>query len=326
MTKTNASLRAAVFSFAFTICTTSVYGQDNIKVQPDPAVKEAVEIQEGGSPELIRQTREQLEEYKRAEQYDPKIKCYTKSVSLPLSNLKLGFEVAVNSDYITTLTFLDQNGNPYPTRLSRAGDAESFFVCSGSSSSCEAGEDELDLAHILTLSTNKLAGRSNLKVLFKGLHRAVHIPLVVKRNYCHDEVTISLPNINPDFEMPEPVLSNYESIVPQVDDLLARGLLDNLAYELLSPATPVTVNPVSMTDKKLPINDLRAVYNDGFTYIKTRLLLPQPSPNAITEGLMGQRVYRFKGKPHDIRGTYPSGRVVILKIKYPDSLAAYRTF
>lgn len=296
---------------------------EELDVKPEPTVREAVENQKGGSPELYRQTREQLDEYERANEYDPKVRKKRKTVALPYDDLEVPFEIEVSRGYLSTITFLDAKGRPFPVRVSRVGDSTTFIVCTGTSADCSISEEDLDIAHILTVGTARRAGRSNLKVLFKGLHQAVQIPLVGKKSSYHDEVTIMLPIDNPDASSPVAASNNLGSI-RETDDMYARALIDGIAVDKLPDAIALEVSIESMAGRDLPNSGNAAMFANGNTYLKTRIIMPEPTPTGVTAGFASSKVYRFEGKQRAITGFDENGSVVIIKLTPPENVLGYR--
>lgn len=302
-----------------------ISSQNNEDFDPTPQdeVREGVERQRGGSPALYGQTDEAFREYDRYREYDPKIKRKSDTVPLTRNNLSLPFEVEVSEGYITTLTFLDVNGNPYPTRISRVGDPGTFVVCVGVSESCEVGEEDLDIAHILTVGTTRLAGRSNLRVFFRGLDRAVQIPLVGRTSSYHNDVTIMLPVENPDIDRSAQV-RDMRLTIPETDDYYARALIDNVPGSKLPQARDLQVEVSTRDAQVLPTGSYAALYANGKTYLRTDITLPNPSAEAITPGAMRQVVYRFDGKPRVITGFNRHGQVVKIALREPENVLGYR--
>lgn len=293
---------------------------------PRPEVREGVERQRGGSPDLYRQTNEAYQEYLRYKQYDPKIQQKSETVTLSRNELTLPFEVEVSQGYITTLTFFDANGNPYPTRISRVGDNGTFVVCTGISDNCQAGEEDLDIAHILTVGTTRLAGRSNLRVFFRGLDRAVQIPLVGRKSSYHDEVIIMLPVSNPDAQPHSQILDGRLTI-PETDDYIARALIDSVPASRLSDgAVDLEVRVETRARQRLPTGGYAAIYSDGKTYLRTDITLPNPGAEAITPGPMRQVVYRFDGRPRVISGYNRHGQLVKIELRAPENVLGYREY
>lgn len=296
---------------------------EEFSIYPGDEIREAIDDEIGGPPELQRQVDEYLEEYDRASQYEPRLKKKSESISLSASSPEVPFEIEVSRGYLTTLTFLDANGHPYPTRTSRVGNSQTFIVCVGASSSCQASEEEIDIAHILTIGTNHLAGRSNLKVFFKGMHRAVQIPLVSKKFSYHDEVTIVLPTENPDAER-ELISDITPDHMLRSDDLVARGLIDDVPISEMPGAIRLDATSFSVTGEPHARQDALAVYVGGNTYLRTTVRRTNPQPTSVTPGHMGTMVYRYSGKRRVVTGLDSAGMVVTIKIDFPERVLGYK--
>lgn len=311
---------------ADTVAAEQWFHPEDFDPTPRPEVREGVERQRGGSPELYRQTQEAYQEYLRHNQYDPEKQRKSESVTLSRNELTVPFEVEVSQGYITTLSFFDANGNPYPTRISRVGDNTTFVVCTGISDNCQAGEEDLDIAHILTVGTTRLAGRSNLRVFFRGLDRAVQIPLVGRTSSYHDEVIIMLPVSNPDVE-PQSHVQDGRLTIPETDDYIARALIDSVpASKLSGDSVDLEVRVETRSRQRLPVGGYAAIYSGGKTYLRTDITLPNPGAEAITPGPMRQVVYRFNGKPRVISGFNRHGQLVKIELRTPENVLGYREY
>lgn len=295
-------------------------------VVPTDEVKRGVEQERGGPPELYRQVMEQNAEYDNVMDYVPQAKPIRKTVALNMDSLDVPFEVQVARGYITTLTFIDVNGNPFPVRVSRAGNPSSFIVCAGTKEDCKITEADMDIAHILTIGTPKLVGRSNLRVFFKGLYKAVQIPLVIKKTSYHDEVTIMLPVSNPDVREDITMQSNRDFQIKDSDDYYARALLDGISVKKLPNAVELTVDVENRIGQKARASSLYAIYAEGNTYVKTTLRKPNPQATAITTGFMGEVVYRFSGRTSVVTGFDESGQILVLKLTMPDNVLGYKEY
>ncbi|MDQ2077399.1 DotH/IcmK family type IV secretion protein [Marinimicrobium sp. ABcell2] len=322
-------IRWSIVVFTFALAGTASAEQrtspEDFDPTPRPEVREGVERQRGGGPDLFRQTYEANREYDRYRQYDPKIQRKSESVTLTRNELTLPFELEVSQGYITTLTFLDANGNPYPTRISRVGDNTTFVVCTGISDNCQAGEEDLDIAHILTVGTTRLAGRSNLRVFFRGLDRAVQIPLVGRKGSYHDEVIVMLPVTNPDAPSPAQ-LQDTRLTIPETDDYVARALIDGVPATRLGDGVDLQVEVRTRTRQRLPTGQYAAIYVNGKTYLRTDITLPNPGAEAITPGPMNQVVYRFNGRPRFVSGFNRHGQIVKIELKAPENVLGYREY
>lgn len=301
-----------------------VQAQEEIDVQPDPEVIQGVESSKGGPPLLYRQIEEYSREYERYLTYAPKVNRKSKSETITMDNLVLPFEVEVSKGYITTLTFIDARGNPFPVRVSRVGNSNAFVVCTGTSEDCKITEADIDIAHILTIGTTYQAGRSNLRVFFNGLYKAVQIPLVVKKDSYHDEVTIMLPVDNPDFKAPSVVGTIGRSAPVDTDDYIARGMIDGISAEKLGNGIQLNVELENRIGSRMPNDGTTAIFSEGNTYLKTTIRSPNPEASAMTHGFMREVVYRFDGRPRAVSGFDRDGNVVVLRITAPDNVLGYR--
>lgn len=283
--------------------------QEDFSTTPNPEVIDGVESSRGGSPLLYRQIEEHQREYERYQTYAPKVQKKSRTIPLNPDNLDLPFEIEVSKGYISTITFLDAKGNPFPVRVSRVGNDKAFIVCTGTSADCKITEDDFDIAHILTIGTPYLAGRTNLRVFFKGLYRAVNIPLVVRKDSYHDEVTIMLPIDNPDHDKGAVIQSRNVAPV-ETDDYIARGMIDGIPANKLGGGIQLSVETQNRVGQVMPNDGSYAIYANGNTYLKTSLTRPNPSATAITHGFMSEVVYRFSGRPRAVSGFDKNGNEI----------------
>lgn len=293
-------------------------------VVPSSEVRRTVDEQRGGPPELYRQVMERNAEFENIQQYKPKPTVKRRTVELTMDQLSVPFEIEVTSSYITMLTFIDRDGHPYPVKVSRVGDPKTFIVCTGTGSDCKITEADMDIAHILSVGTPKSVGRANLQVMFKGLFKAVQIALVVKKNSYHEDVTIMVPASNPDVKSYSFARSQSEMSLRETDDYYARALIDGVPVSELPDAFMYEIEIESKTGKKLNSSGFYAIYAEGNTYLKSQLRLPNPRPTAITNGFMGEVVYRFSGRTGVVTGIDDTGKVVVAKLNLPNSVRGYR--
>ncbi|UUA75184.1 DotH/IcmK family type IV secretion protein [Cellvibrio sp. QJXJ] len=316
--------RLAAFFILYSLMMTPTYAQE-YNVIPNEEVRRAVEEEKGGPPVLYRQVMEQNQEYETAMEYMPKATPKSRTVSLSMDNLNVPFEVEVATGYITTLTFIDSNGNPYPHKISRVGNNTTFIVCTGSGEDCVAKKEDIDIAHILTIGTPKHTGRSNLRVMFNGLYKAVQIPLVVKRTTYHDEVTIMLPVTNPDSKI-EPLFRNTsQRTIQDSDDYYARALIDGISVSNLPDAVELSISVENRIGQEASSANIRAIYARGNTYLKAPLRNPNPRPSALTNGFMNDVVYRFDGRAGVVTALDESGQIVVITLTLPENMLGYRS-
>lgn len=314
---------ATIATALMALSAVATHANEEINTNVQPEVEEGVRQQRGGSPALFRQIEEQNREYDRHRDYDARLIQKDETVNLSLTELEVPFEVEISEGYLTTLTFLDINGNPYPVRVSRVGNDTTFIVCAGTGDDCTIDESDLDIAHILTVGTPKMAGRSNLRVFFRGLHRAVQIPLVARTDSYHEEVLVMLPIENPDHKASRMAQDSRLSL-PDTDDAYARALLDGISVDRMHGATELDVTVRNRGGQEQSDSRHRAIHAEGNTYLKTMIRLPNPSATAKTSGSMRMVVYRFKGKPRVITGQDRDGRILELYLSAPEHVLGYR--
>mgnify|MGYP005852912237 CR=1 FL=1 len=307
---------------ALTIAPVSVCAEE-LQTDPEQSVRDRVNESQGGPPELHRQVREQFKEFDRASEYKPKLRKRSRTVHLSMDNLEIPFEVEATEGYLGSITFLDANGTPFPVRVSRIGDPQRFSVCSGTGGDCQVDEESKDLAHILTLGTNRLAGRTNLKVFFSGLFKPVQIPIVAKTQSYHDDITVMLPVENPDREAAktQPISNTH---TPQTDDYYARALIDRIDASDVPGAKPIQITAQNMVGDPVPGGHHSGYFAEGSTYVKTTLRRPTPSPVAVTGGVLNDVVYKFDGQRRAVTGFSQSGEAITLVLNPPGNELGYR--
>lgn len=308
--------------FGLLLCQ-ATFAQD-YNVNPSEEVQRAVEIDRGGPPVLYRQVMEAEQAYDNALDYMPRATAKNKTIALAMDQLDVPFEVEIAKGYITTLTFIDANGHPFPVRVSRVGSKDMFILCSGTAEDCKVKKEDLDIAHILTIGTPNSVGRSNLRVFFKGLHKAVQIPLVVKKTSYHDEVTIMLPVSNPDAENQSISYRSTNQNIKDSDDYYARALIDGIHVSRLPKAVALDVEVENRIGEKVRSAGVDAIFADGKTYLKSKLRMPNPHPSAMTNGFMNEVVYRFDQRTGVVTGFDENGQVLVIKLNLPDTVLGYR--
>jgi hypothetical protein len=317
-------MKALSFVFGLNLFMTMAVFAQEYNVVPSQEVQQAVEDEMGGPPVLYRQVMEQHQEYENAMDYVPRANPKSKTIALNMDQLDVPFEVEIAKGYITTLTFVDANGNPFPVRVSRVGSEKTFIVCAGTSKDCKIKKEDMDIAHILTIGTPNFVGRSNLRVFFKGLHKAIQIPLVVKKTSYHEEVTIMLPVSNPDAVSQINSYSSSNQNLKDSDDYYARALIDGIPISRIPRAVALDVEIENRIGEKVRSASVNAIFAEGKTYLKAKLRMPNPYPSAITNGFMNEVVYRFDQRTGVVTGFDENGQVVVIKLKLPDNVLGYR--
>lgn len=309
-----------LLTLALLVVTAQSVGEE-FSIFPSDEIIDAVDNANGGHPLIKKQITEREKFHEQVADYDKKLAGLVARFEIPLDNPRLPTEIVVSKGYFTSITFMDVNGQPWPVFISKIADKGSFKASVGSSKEEKVDETDLAVAHILTLETGRLAGRSNAKIFFKGYDVAIDISLIIGVNSYHKDVTIVLPLENPDAPKRTSFVEEKVVDLPFSYDPFARKLIDGVDID---DAIKMDVEVSTIGGKIVDQPFDRAMKINGRTYLKTRLLGMAPEPIAITPGLNGYKVYTWDKEPRGVSGINRKGRRVMVKFKLPESALGFR--
>lgn len=324
MQRSRSYLATAVCS-AISLFSLFAYGEE-YEINPSQSVLTELHGRQGGSPDDYQQAREALKQYETVNDFVEKKVEKNDSFFLSAEKLRVPVEIEVTREYVSSLNFVDVDGQPWPIRLSRVGNNESFSVSVADSNgeSAVINEDNIDIAHMVSISTGKSAGRSNLKVYFKGINKEVQIPLVIREKSYHNSVTIMLPFSNPEPVNQKKKKVDLDELVHVMDDPYARNLIDGLSASQMVDAAEATVELMDFVGRKIIGAETRAISVGDLVYLKASLSGVSPAPTGITRGMHGYSVFRFEKSPRLVSGTNRDGKTVLVKISKSDRYIGLR--
>jgi hypothetical protein len=308
-----ASLILLASSYSYAQNNTQQQDEEEYTVEPSPEVINEIYQGKGGSPEIFEQVDRALKGYDEIKQYTGVKQAKSESFLLSPTTLSPEIEIEVTQDYITTITFVDIGGAPWPIKLSRVGNQTIFQTAAGEAEAGQSKVENKQLAHIIALTTQKAAGRSNLKVYFDGVHKPVDVSLVVRKRSYHDDVVINIPFPNPDVSREDQVA---RSIVGAniVDDPYARALIDGLAADQLQDAREMDITFSDINDVPMTISASRSIRVGDNIYLKVNLRSIYPEPVQVTPGIHGYTVYKLSSLPRIVSGVNKNGKNVLVRI------------
>jgi hypothetical protein len=319
--------KASTFILALSISTIciSVSGESEPNIVPSETTLDEMQRLQGGSPEEYRRAKEALKGYEVIEQYRSKREAKSASLVLNPSTLKVPFELEVTYGELSSITFLDINGNPWPIAMSRVGDVKLLEIGVGDAEPNAKSVENIRLAHIVSISTTKLAGRSNMKLFFEGIHKPINLRVVVKRDSYHDDVLITLPMVNPATSKDDERSASLDPRATIIDNPFSRALIDGVSVSQILNAEEMAVSMMTMDERKVGSEASRAIKVGEKIYLKVPLRSVNPTPMNVSKGLHGYNVYEFIDLPRIISGINKHGETVMVKVSPPKGKLSYRT-
>ena len=290
----------------------------DLDIVPSQETLNSLHEAQGGSPEMYRQAKEALKGYDEADQYSNRKQADSLNLMLKMDRLIVSEEIQITPDFVTSVTFIDGAGNPWPIKFARVGNAKKFIVEVGDGNG--SGEIDPSVAHIAAITSPYMAGRSNAKLYFEGIHKPVQITLVARRDSYHEDVVLKFPIENPAAPESNKLSTGYlmDNRVAVIDDPYARGLADNVSAQDLVGAVEMNIEITDIHERPVQEKMSRAIKVGPLIYVKAPLHGVVPSPAGITKGIHGYSVFKFRDSPRLVSGIDKHGRVIMVKIKELD--------
>lgn len=261
------------------------------------------------TPQESVQLRNSMDEYKRADQYQKPVKAISGTYALKL-HAPVKIELRLIAGFETELAFFDLQGRPW----------EVGSVTTGNKNLVSAIKSEV-LPHTVTLSSaaDKLAGRTNIKIQFKGLDASVSFPIVINTTSYHDSLKVVLPGNAPRKAESNDYQMTQRTVRHVLDDPIARAILDNpYTPESSSKCHSRKITAQDMAGQNISGLDAVAFDCNGSTYLRARYLTnPAPDPTGIINGPDGYKVFRWQDAGEVMSFRAGNGRMVFLELEKP---------
>lgn len=287
----------------------------HFNIAPTPEVLSAVKEAMGGvTAEEAAQADNAVKLYDHARQLTADVEPLEDTYPYKL-NTKGRYTLYTVSGFETELLFFDLNGNPW----------EVGSVSTGNTKLANAEKGEV-LPHSVTIgiADKRYAGKTNLKVKFKGLETSVSFSMQINTQKYHETLKVVLPGVNPK-EQGAQLYSGYTERYA-MDDPVARSILDNP----VNPATSAGCENRLAVTKSITGQTLLGTQPVVFScdtglYIRTRYLSsPSPDPNGVVNGPDGYRVYRFIDAGEYFTFSDRTGQPIFIEAVKPQKLIGAR--
>lgn len=320
------SLTCALHSYADNQVTSSANPSINVtsnaplgvpqqfNIAPTPEILDAVKEAMGGvSVEDAAQADNAVRMYDHAKQQQHEVTPIIDTFPVKLHS-GIRYTINVVSGFESELAFFDLNGQPW----------EVGSTSTGNTGLLSATKNEI-IPHTINIAAaeGRYAGRTNLKVRFKGLETSVSFPININTQTYHETLKVVLPGSSPNAKAnPYSGFGNRDAM----DDVVARSILDNP----INPETSVSCEKRLAVAKTITGQTLLGIQPVIFScetglYIRSRYLTgPSPDPNGFVNGPDGYRVDRFIDAGEYFSYRDKSGQPVFIEAVKPQKMIGAR--
>jgi len=259
----------------------------------DQVVKEKIEQLMPLSADEIRRLKMKIDEGREAVQEPVRgpVKLIHETIPLEIGDTKSPKTIYISAGKVSSFTFLDIKGKPWPIKDIIVGQAKVLNVSKPE-------------PHIAFISTLRAYGDLNIAFLMKGIDVPIYFHVKMNMEKAHESLTIAFQNIGPETEEEQVVT---ETKVKMVRDSM-YGFLDELPS----------------TTKKAEELAVSGYYNtawflNGKMYVRISSgEMISPAYDSYVSSAGGARVYKLNYTP--VLMFYDNGKIYNASVKRPKAL------
>lgn len=259
----------------------------------DPLVDKVLEEEIPASPAEIQRIVKTIRGVKEDMNPPDPVQPLHRVISYSLAPGQEAHQITTRAGRATTLTFFDQSGAPWPIETVVVGLQDAYSV--------EPSKPD-GKSHLVFVSPLQPFANSNLKIVLKGLNRALSFQIVEGAGKTmDDQVDVSVPMMGP------------QGIAPLIDRQQHTAGDDPALLAVLSGVPPRNAAKLSSSQQ-----GVQAWSIDGMTYVRSTMEILSPAYTGRTTSADGMKAYVLvdrpiiyvsdNGRPTQVRLT-PSDRV-----------------